>query len=145
MIDQSTGELILKGAVRVGRWLTRRQFLSSPLYRQATGLIHNEGWHSYGLEATGINQQKLFITLQFLDSTLKWIDFVVDGGDDLNEAGQKRLHDELLEQWLGAGPYAYAWGRVTSDYDPRSDTSSIFVGYEGNDWPLLRRLFGRRG
>jgi len=145
MIDKSTGELILTGSVRIGRWLTRRQFLASPLYRRATSLIHNEGWHSYGVEATSINQQKFFITLQFLHSTLKWIDFVVDGGNDLDEAGQKHLHDGLLEQWLGAGPYEYAWGHITSSYDPRSDTSSIYVGYKDNDWPLLRRLFGRRG
>lgn len=145
MIDKSTGELILSGSVRIGRWLTRRQFLSSPFYQRATNLIRNEGWHSYGVEATGINQQKLFITLQFLHSTLKWIDFVVDGGKDLDEAGQKHLHDTSLEQWLGAGPYVYAWGQVTSSYDPRSDTSSICVGYKDNDWPILRRLFGRRG
>ena len=145
MIDKSTGELLLIGSVRIGRWLTRRQFLASPLYQRATSPIHNEGWHSYEVEATSINRQKLFIRLQFLHSTLKWIDFVVDGGNDLDEAGQKHLHDRLLEQWLGADPYVYAWGQVTSSYDPRSDTSSIYVGYKDNDWPLLRRLFSRRG
>jgi len=143
MIDKATGDLILDGSVRIGRWLTRRQFLSMPLYRRATSLIHNEGWHSYAIEATGINQEKLFITLQFLDSTLKWIDLAVDGGNDLDQSEQKQMHDRLLDEWLGAAPCEYAWGQVSSSYDPRSDTSSIIVSYRDNDWPLLRRLFFR--
>ncbi|HEV2801753.1 MAG TPA: hypothetical protein VGW12_14860 [Pyrinomonadaceae bacterium] len=143
MIDKATGDLVLDASVRIGRWLTRREFLSSPLCRQAGSLIHNEGWHSYGLEAAGINQQRLFITLQFFGSTLKWIDFVVDAGGDVDESEQKRLHDALLVEWLGAAPpYVYEWGEVSSSYDPRSDTSSIFVGYKDDGRSLLGRLFG---
>lgn len=145
MIDKATGDLVLDGSVRLGRWLTRGQFMSSPLSRQATSLIQNEGWHSYGLEADGGDGRKLFITLQFFGSTLRWIDFVVDaGGRDPDETEQQRFHDGLLSEWLGAAPYEYEWGEVSSTYDPRSDTSSIFVGYKNNDRPLLRRLFGRR-
>ncbi|HEX8456428.1 MAG TPA: hypothetical protein VF656_03825 [Pyrinomonadaceae bacterium] len=145
MIDKATGDLVLNNSVRIGPWLTRGEFRSSPLCPQADSLIHNEGWHSYRLKADGLNRQRLFITLQFFGSTLKWIDFVVDVGNVASESEQKQAHDALLAQWLGAAPYVYEWGEVSSSYDPRSDTSSIFVGYKDNDRSLLRRLFGRLG
>jgi len=92
----------------------------------------------------GTNQQKLYITLQFFNSTLKWIDFVADGGTDLDESEQQRFHDTLLEEWLGTGPYEYPWGEVTSSYDPKADKSSIIIVYRNNESGVLSWLFGKR-
>lgn len=144
MIDKSTGELVLTDTLRIGPWLSHRQFLSSPLYKRATSLIHNEGWHSYRIEPTIINQHKFYIRLQFLHSTLKWIDFVAGGGVDIDESEQQRIHDRLLEGWLGTGPYEYEWGDVVSSYDPRSDSSSVIVSYKNNERGIFSRLFSKR-
>lgn len=144
MIDKSTGEIMLIDSVRIGPWLSHKQFLSSPLYQGATSLIHNEGWHSYRIEGTSAHQQKLYIMLQFFNSTLKWIDFVAESGAEIDESEQKRMHDQLLEGWLGAGPYEYEWGEAVSSYDPKSDQSSIIISYRNNERGMLSWLLDKR-
>ena len=50
-----------------------------------------------------------------------------------SEAGQLRVRDQnnqLLVDYLGPPPYVFTWGRLTSDYDPKSGSSGIFVQYK---------------
>ena len=48
------------------------------------------------------------------------------------EQGRKSKHDEWLRAELGAPPYEYPWGSVTSEFDPRGCASDIIVCY--GDW-----------
>jgi len=45
------------------------------------------------------------------------------------ELTRKAKHDSWLRAELGEPPYDYAWGNVTSDYDPRGCASEIIVSY----------------
>ena len=153
MLDKETGELILSGSLRLGPSLRQRRLPSLPISKPATSLIKNGAWHSYHIEADSINGEKLFISLQFFNSSLKMIDFVVDelkrGSDPppdwRDETEQKRFHDKWLETCLGSPPpYDYGWGSVISSYDPRSDCSSIIVTYEKKGKGLMSLLFGCR-
>lgn len=42
-----------------------------------------------------------------------------------DEPQRKMLHDEILAQYGISGEKEFAWGRIVSDYDARSNCSSI--------------------
>jgi len=44
---------------------------------------------------------------------------------EMDEKKRKELHDEILKQYGIVGEKEFVWGRVTSDYDTRSNCSSI--------------------
>lgn len=48
---------------------------------------------------------------------------------EMEEKKRKELHDEILKQYNIVGEKEFAWGRVTSDYDARSNCSSINLLY----------------
>ena len=47
------------------------------------------------------------------------------------EAARQALHDMVLRETLGPGPYRYPWGEVRSRYDERGGFSLISVRYTG--------------
>jgi hypothetical protein len=52
-----------------------------------------------------------------------------DDWSEADEQQRKRDHDDWLTAQLGAGPYDYSWGVVSSNYSPQSGSSSITVRY----------------
>jgi hypothetical protein len=52
-----------------------------------------------------------------------------DDGIEEKELARKKAHDEWLGERLGAPPYVYSWGAITSAYNPRDLASRIEVKY----------------
>jgi len=46
-----------------------------------------------------------------------------------HELERKRVHDDWLLQEIGKPPYQFPWGRLESDYDPKSCASAIIASY----------------
>ena len=46
---------------------------------------------------------------------------------------RKAAHDRWLESALGAPPYEYAWGGITSLFDLRTGSSTIVIRYAKHD------------
>lgn len=42
---------------------------------------------------------------------------------------RKQVHDDWLHSELGEPPYCYAWGEITSNYDPKGCVSDIILSY----------------
>ena len=48
---------------------------------------------------------------------------------EAREMQKKALHDQILANAYGRPPYRFAWGEITSSYDPRGGSSDITVRY----------------
>lgn len=48
---------------------------------------------------------------------------------ELEEGRRKDFHDEILKSYGIDGSAEYAWGSVSSDYDPKGNASSINLTY----------------
>lgn len=92
----------------------------------------NEGWVNYDIDPEpGVagtvmfkndRLQQVFLLLRIrTDDASQWTAEL--------EQERKLKHDEWLRTELGAPPYEYPWGSVTSDFDLRGCVSDIIVSY----------------
>ena len=132
-IDVSDGSMVFAGGT-IGSSTQRTEFLRSAFGNGAREQIANEpeDWRHVaidpepGVAATlifhGEKLHQVFVALRTaLDDTGPWT--------IATERERKAKHDTWLRTALGAPPYEYAWGRVTSDFDPKDPASEIIVSY----------------
>jgi|CXWK01.1.fsa_nt_gi hypothetical protein len=140
MIDRQ-GILHLSGESLLGPGLREADFLASPLGATAEDNGRNDGWSRYHVRGELDNGLTCSVGLYFFNGRLRHLSFSphwsgrARSWKGWSEAGELRVrdqNDQLLAEYLGPPPYVYAWGRITSDYDPRSGGSGIFVRYKAD-------------
>lgn len=74
-----------------------------------------------------IDGRSYYASLFFREGKIYMLSLVCGGKDfsEEDEPQRKTLHDEILTQYGISGGKEFAWGRVSSDYDARSNCSSI--------------------
>jgi hypothetical protein len=136
MIDTTTGDITL-ASTTVGRGFTLRAFRASVLAPAAApALVGGGPWLSFDVGEQRIERRAFRMTLRFEGDRLATVALSLVAseapGDAWSERAAllvKRRHDAWLSRRIGSPPYAYAWGRIESTYDPRSASSSIVVSY----------------
>jgi hypothetical protein len=117
----------------ISRSHDRAQFLESPIGVRSKEGLHNEPWRHYEISPEpGVAGSVLFrsdeiqkIFLMMLipsDRTDQWTAEL--------ELERKSIHDRWLQQELGDPPWRYAWGKVVSEFDPKTVASEIIVVYD---------------
>ncbi|AUX41231.1 hypothetical protein SOCE26_026410 [Sorangium cellulosum] len=138
MIHRQTGEIELSSGARIGPTYSEAQFLASPLARTAKALSKTHPWSGYRTSRQRIAHKTFRVTLHFFTGKLASVELFEVGAEskaswndwsEKEEAERKASHDAWLESILGAPPYDYAWGRITSEYDLRGGYSSIVVRF----------------
>jgi hypothetical protein len=113
-IDPHTGELVL-GELRVGVRTQRRDLAG-------TWSDMRTGWTNVRIEHAG-----WIVHVHFEGDRLAFYNLYDPAPDD--EQQRQAAHDAWLARTLGSPPYRFAWGELSSSYDPRSDDSSITVRF----------------
>lgn len=78
-----------------------------------------------------INGRKYIVSLFFRSEKIYMVSLICCDKEfsENDEAKRKLLHDDILNE-LGIKPQErYSWGSISSDYDARSNTSSINITY----------------
>ena len=107
-------------------------FLGTKLGRDAKEELVNEDWRHYRIEPESGIVGTIFFKGERLDRVFLLMEIPSDKGKEWTEQlelERKAKHDSWLRSELGRPPYDYAWGNVTSDYDPRGCVSEIIVTY----------------
>ena len=133
MIDGATGEVVLQDGTRLGRDLTRDEFVdTSPLFKQARRGEGAEGWTSWYLELDLQKGGRFHLCLRFNNDLLHGIELSLpwDGPPFVAEPAWKEAHDRWIQEVLGAPPpVVKAWGRVDSFVDDRAGQCTVRVKY----------------
>jgi hypothetical protein len=138
MIHRESGDVEFGAGVLIGPSFTEGQFLSSPLARMSKALSHTPPWTRYRTARQRISARTFRVTLHFHTGKLVAIELFEVGAEskafwndwsDREEEERKASHDAWLESILGAPPYVYPWGEVSSEFDLRGGYSSIVVRY----------------
>lgn len=112
--------------------LDRMAFLATALGRTATIPMQNAGWTHYDVRPEPGIAATLLYDGDRLDRVYLMMDTPSDRPDQWSEAiehERKDIHDKWLRDALGNPPYEFEWGKITSQYDPRSCASDIIVSY----------------
>ncbi len=133
MIDRENGDLILREGTRLGRSLTRDEFVwTSPLHSKARRGEGAAGWTSWYLDVELGTGDRGVLCLRFQDDRLAWIEFSLpwDAPPFTADPKWKAAHDCWIEKALGAPPpLLFPWGRVESVADPKGGGCSILIKY----------------
>jgi hypothetical protein len=138
MIDAATGELALASGDRTGPSLTLQAFRASPLAANAQASPGGGAWMQYHLGRQVIAGAIFSLVLYFDGSRLAMVRMSLvepdespswDDWSDQKELARKAKHDAWLTTQLGPPPWVYPWGRIESNYDPRSGASLVVVVY----------------
>lgn len=127
MIDIYSGNIIIDGSYILHPHLSFKEFSLGNYFNNQNEkrLFNLNGLHQI--------QDKLFyVSLFFKESQLKQIHLVVHDDNITNpidEPNRKIIHDSLLAKLGVIISGDFAWGRIASDYDKRSNISSIIVTY----------------
>lgn len=81
-----------------------------------------------------IDDKKYRVMLFFRNNIIYMLSLVCceEQYSEENEKERKKLHDQILENYGVIGKAEYMWGKVSSEYDTRSNCCSInFVFYDG--------------
>ncbi len=102
------------------------QFKQTKFYRNQDGIkiIYLDGQQI-------IADRKYMVSLFFRNGKIYMVSLICcDQEFSANdEPKRKILHDDILNEW-GIGSQArYSWGKISSDYDARSNLSSINIVY----------------
>jgi hypothetical protein len=138
-IDKNTGCVALPEIrAAIAPSLTRSQFLQTAAFSGASVLVQNESWCSYSLPDIPQPDTDLHIRLQFHGQQLSSLDLFHSAprfGASLSdctrelEMARKSFHEQWLATELRLSLGGYAWGEVSSDYDPKGGLSSITIRY----------------
>lgn len=126
MINLIDGKIKTEEGLLIGPNYTFDEFKSSKFYNGQDGIriIYLDD------KQTLINK-KFIISLFFREHKIYMVSFICCDFEfsDSDEPKRKLIHDEILrEVGINIG-VEYDWGKITSDYDSRSNLSSINIVY----------------
>lgn len=116
----------------VQRHQNRVQFLGTHLGQASKESLVNEDWRHHDFEPESGLSGTIFFKGDRMDRVFLLMSIPSDAKGTWSEElelERKAKHDSWLRTELGEPPYEYAWGTVTSDYDPRGCVSEIIVTY----------------
>ncbi|AUX21526.1 hypothetical protein SOCEGT47_020120 [Sorangium cellulosum] len=151
MIHRQTGEIELSSGLRIGPSYSEAQFLSSSLARMAKALSRTQPWSGYRTSRQRIGHKTFRVTLHFCGGKLASLELFEVGAEskaswndwsEREEAERKASHDAWLASMLGAPPYEYPWGKISSEHDPQGGYSSIVVRFGEGEAGGVRALAG---
>ena len=78
-----------------------------------------------------IDNRKYIISLFFRDGKIYMVSLICCDKEfsEKDEAKRKKLHDDILYELGINQQMGYSWGEISSDYDARSNVSSINIIY----------------
>ena len=120
-----TGTVLIDG-VEIGPGYSFHEFCKSPFYKQQDGI------RTIPLEGIKyIDGNHYHISLCFREATICFVSLICCDKEftKKTEYQRKELHDQILTQYSIAGEKEFWWGKVTSEYDRRSNISSIDLIY----------------
>ncbi len=82
-----------------------------------------------------VDNNKYFISLFFREGVIYLVSFVYceEEISEIEEPKRKIIHDKLLMQKGIISGKRYSWGKIVSEYDRRSNISSIDIIYFNNN------------
>ena len=146
MIDNKSGELVIESIpLRIGRRLSRSEFLYLPVGKAAKIVVKNEPFCSYNIGQHEISDLVFVVIIYFYGELLESVsltsvdDKTSESWTDWSEEKElekKEIHERWLNQLLGKSSFQYKWGEVWSGYDPKAGFSSIEIRYswQGKPW-----------
>lgn len=130
-IDVFSGSISSEGGA-IERTFNRVQFLKSPVGRAAKEEFVNEEWRHYHIEPEKDFAGTVLFEGERLDRIFLMMRIPSDQAEEWTaelELERKAKHDAWLRTELGAPPYTYSWGNVSSEFDAKGCTSDIIVTY----------------
>jgi hypothetical protein len=131
-IDTRTGSIAFPPG-EIDRSLGKARFLESDIGRTARESLVTANWSHYEIDP----EEGWLVTVIFdgdvIDRIFLSMKLTADDPESWTverEHDRRAAHDAWLRGALGRPPYAYAWGRVVSDFDPKGLASEIIVAYD---------------
>lgn len=139
MININNGNLTIDdGRFTITKGLTKNDFINSNKFKDVLSQ-QTLTFSNYYLKPQLIGKDKFMVVLFFNQNDMIYlvnISLSDDGSvpswtnwSEDEELKRKDLHDNWLEKNIGMPPYKYAWGEISSNYDPRSGSSMITIKY----------------
>ena len=142
MLDRHSGVFLLDDGTRIGPTTTREEFLREPLGARAergqSWEAQGQRWSSYVLHDCISERFAWRLHLKFRDERLFTIDLCPQEDDGKGweswsyeaEMGKVRAYDAVAERWVGPAPRKFAWGWVSTAFDPRGGGGYFTIRYE---------------
>ena len=131
-INRADGSVSFVGG-SIAPSMDKTAFLESTIGGKSEKWFVNGSFETYRF----LPEPGIIATTDFRDGRLLHISVLFRMPDDSEdnqsierEIARKEIHDEWLRKELGAPPYSYNWGHVTSDFYHQHCESDIMVVYE---------------
>ena len=126
MLDISNGFFKISDELTIYPKFSFEQFKNTRFYKNQDGLRI-----IYLDEQQIIDNRKYIISLFFRDGKIYMVSLICCDKEfsEKDEAKRKKLHDDILYELGINQQMGYSWGEISSDYDARSNVSSINIIY----------------
>ncbi|GAX48370.1 hypothetical protein [Pseudolactococcus reticulitermitis] len=129
MIDLQTGNMMIYPDLKINSNLTFLDFKKTSFYNN-----QDPDKIIYLAEPQIIDAKKYIVSLFFRDGIIYYLsllnvdfDFTVE-----TENERKKIHDKILSSYQIVSGEKCSWGMIESEYDSRSNISSINVYYKNH-------------
>jgi hypothetical protein len=139
MIEKASGEVKFSGwDISLSPALSRAEFLSSSLAKDAKIDVSNEPYCSWRIKPSLWNDKWWTVVVYFFDQKIQMLTLSAwkdenepcwENWSEKEEMNRKKYHSRVLFRLLGIPPYRFSWGKVVSIYDEKSASSSIVISY----------------
>lgn len=126
MIDKNNGDLIINDSLKFYPGFTFEEFKMTKFYKE-----QDEVRVIYLDEKQLIGGKEYLVNFFFVNQKI-YIVSLINCDEEISEEEEpkrKLLHDEILNKNCIESGTQYTWGKVVSEYDSRSNVSSINVFY----------------
>lgn len=126
MIDVKTGIFKIGNVLEIHPGYTFENFKKSTLYNGENGIRI-----IYLDEKQVIDGQRYIVSLFFKNNIIYMVSLILSEVEYSEEDEEKRKenHDEILKKDGITNNTEYAWGKISSEYDAKSNISSINIYY----------------
>lgn len=125
MIDISNGRITISDELKIFPGFSFEQFKHTRFYKNQDGIkiIYLEGIQN-------IDKRNYIVGLFFRNGKIYMVSLICCDKEfsEKDENKRKILHDDILYE-LGIVQKRYTWGKIASNYDVRSNISSIDIIY----------------
>ncbi|ROR31780.1 hypothetical protein EDD66_101398 [Mobilisporobacter senegalensis] len=127
MINKITGEIKINEHLIFSPMMTFEDFKETPFYNNQDGIrVIQLSDRQY------IDGNEYYVSFFFRDDMIYALTLICANVtiSEENEMERKELHDKILIDSNIESGKEYSWGRVTSEYDARSNSSEIVITYK---------------
>ena len=126
MLDISNGFLKISDELTIFPGFSFEQFKHTRFYKN-----QDELRIIYLDEQQSIDNRKYIVSLFFMNGKIYMVSLICCDKEfsEKDEDNRKILHDDILNELGINQKMEYSWGKISSDYDARSNVSSIDIMY----------------